>query len=96
MFGQPIEYYDKKILWTIGDTLGRTLKVDANTSRRANEELGDVFVTERTKFARLCIDVDLNKILRSQFELNNKTYSVEYEGLQLVCFMCGKYGHNFG
>ncbi|KAG4999130.1 hypothetical protein JHK87_020202 [Glycine soja] len=62
----PIEYYDKKILWTIGDTLGRTLKVDANTSRRANEELGDVFVTERTKFARLCIDVDLNKILRSQ------------------------------
>ncbi|KAJ1423981.1 Zinc finger, CCHC-type [Sesbania bispinosa] len=49
--------------------------------------------TERGKFARLCVEVDWKKPLISQFELLGRDYSVEYEGLFLICFTCGKYGH---
>ncbi|KAJ1418752.1 Ribonuclease H-like superfamily [Sesbania bispinosa] len=31
--GLPVEYYDRKILWRIGDTLGHTIKIDNNTLR---------------------------------------------------------------
>ncbi|KAJ1403694.1 Zinc finger, CCHC-type [Sesbania bispinosa] len=51
------------------------------------------FETERAKFARICIEIDLNKILISQFSLEKRIYNVEYEGLHLVCFQCGRYGH---
>ncbi|KAJ1378290.1 Zinc finger, CCHC-type [Sesbania bispinosa] len=47
----------------------------------------------RGKFARLCIEVDLRKCLVAKFQLNNQVYAVEYEGLHLVCFACGLYGH---
>lgn len=30
----------------------------------------------------------------SQFELDGKVQKVEYEGLPVICFMCGRYGHN--
>lgn len=39
------------------------------------------------------MEIDLRKILHSRFELNGRTYSVEYEGLNLICFSCGRYGH---
>lgn len=48
---------------------------------------------ERVKYASLCIEVDFRKILVSKFELLNRVYNVEYEGLHLVCFECGRYGH---
>ncbi|KAJ1439231.1 hypothetical protein SESBI_02602 [Sesbania bispinosa] len=31
--GLSVEYYDRKILWRIGDTLGHTIKIDNNTLR---------------------------------------------------------------
>ncbi|KAJ1415928.1 Zinc finger, CCHC-type [Sesbania bispinosa] len=36
---------------------------------------------------------DLNKLLISKFSLEGRVYYVEYEGLHLVCFHCGLYGH---
>ncbi|KAJ1395323.1 Zinc finger, CCHC-type [Sesbania bispinosa] len=88
----PIEYYDRTILGKIGDTIGRTVRIDSNTMKPKNG-VWDETVTERGKFARLCIEVDLRRSLVSQFELLGRTYSVEYEGLYLICFSCGKYGH---
>ncbi|KAJ1381518.1 hypothetical protein SESBI_45068 [Sesbania bispinosa] len=38
--GLPIEYYDDHVLWRIGDVVGKTLKVDANTSRFIEDEEG--------------------------------------------------------
>ncbi|KAJ1441395.1 Ribonuclease H-like superfamily [Sesbania bispinosa] len=89
----PIEYYDNHVLWRIGDVVGRTVKVDANTSRFIEDEEGLSMITERGKFARICVEVDLRKILISRFKLNGRLYSVEYEGLNLICFNCGCFDH---
>ncbi|KAJ1378330.1 Zinc finger, CCHC-type [Sesbania bispinosa] len=90
--GLPIEYYDKRVLWRIGNVLGKTVKVDANTLSEKGNINGD-FSTERAKFARICIEVDLNRILISKFDLEGRIFPVEYEDLHLVCFQCGRYGH---
>ncbi|KAJ1443237.1 Zinc finger, CCHC-type [Sesbania bispinosa] len=88
----PVEYYDQLILKRIGDTLGRTVKIDGNTLKEKVVGLGELY-TERAKFARICIEVNLQQPLISRFELNGQRYKVEYEGLHLVCFKCGRYGH---
>ncbi|KAJ1394639.1 Zinc finger, CCHC-type [Sesbania bispinosa] len=53
----------------------------------------DEFMTDRAMFAGNCVEVDLRNVLVSTFELNNRYYKVEYEGLHLICFHCGRYGH---
>ncbi|KAJ1428917.1 hypothetical protein SESBI_08631 [Sesbania bispinosa] len=90
--GLPMEYYDRNILWRIGDTLGKTVKIDSNTLKPKDGCWGQS-TTEMGKFARLCIEVDLRKVLITKFELHGRNYSVEYEGLYLVCFGCGRYAH---
>jgi hypothetical protein len=80
--GLPIEYYDPKVLSFIGDRIGKTVKIDRNTSSQ-----------ERGKYARLCVEVDLNKPLLGMFDIKDKIYKVEYEGLHLLCLTCGRFGH---
>lgn len=48
---------------------------------------------QRGKYARICVEVDLDKPLLPMFEIKNHIYKVEYEGLHLLCLACGKYGH---
>ncbi|KAJ1408029.1 hypothetical protein SESBI_23885 [Sesbania bispinosa] len=55
--GLPIEYYDKHILWRIGSSLGFMLKIDNNTLRQKGASTDDEFITERGKFARICVEV---------------------------------------
>lgn len=76
--GLPIEYYDFKILSFIGHRSGRTVTVDKN-----------ILGQERGKYARLCVEVDLTKSLLAMFELKRQTYTIEYEGLHLLCPACG-------
>ncbi|KAL4286763.1 hypothetical protein AHAS_Ahas19G0118700 [Arachis hypogaea] len=78
----PIEYYDKRFLGTVGDQIGKTLKVDMNTANQSRE-----------KFAKLCMKIDLNKPLDAKYLVNGQNYFIEYEGLHMVCFKCGKFGH---
>jgi hypothetical protein len=80
--GLPIEYYDAKILHYIGNRIGQMVKVDRNT-----------LLQERGKYARVCVEVDLNKPLLAMFELKGEVYKVEYEGLHMLCRRCGKFGH---
>jgi hypothetical protein len=70
------------VLHYIGDRIGKTVKVDRNT-----------IFQERGKYARVCVEVDLNKPLLAMFELKGKVYKVEYEGLHMMCRSCGKFGH---
>ncbi|KAL7173820.1 hypothetical protein ACSBR2_033142 [Camellia fascicularis] len=50
----PIEYYDEKMLFHIAKTIGKPLKIDLNTT-----------TSSRGKYARVCIEMDLNKPLIS-------------------------------
>lgn len=68
------------------------MKVDNNTLRQRDEEK-DGYMTERAKFARICVEVDLQKVLVPTFELYGRVYKVEYEGIQMICSHCGRYGH---
>ncbi|KAF7833178.1 LIM domain-containing protein A-like [Senna tora] len=86
----PIEYYEKHILWRLGDLFGKTLKIDEHTLKEQN---GKVEV-ERANFARVCKEIDLRKKLLSKFRQFGRVHHIEYEGLRLVCFDCGKFGHN--
>ncbi|KAL4389891.1 hypothetical protein AHAS_Ahas03G0090400 [Arachis hypogaea] len=83
--GLPIEYYNRTILEKIGNIIGRTLKVDSNTAE-----------VSREKFARICVEVDLEKPLTTNYMINGVKYAVEYEGVHLVCFACGRVGHDKG
>ncbi|KAH9704135.1 hypothetical protein KPL70_011340 [Citrus sinensis] len=59
------------------------IKIDANTTSSMRE-----------CFARIAVTISLAKPLVSQFELDGKVQKVEYEGLPVICFMCGRYGHS--
>ncbi|KAJ1422816.1 Zinc finger, CCHC-type [Sesbania bispinosa] len=89
----PIEFYDDHILWIIRDVVGHTINIDQNTLRQYEDIVGTSMVMERGKFARIFVEVDLRKVLISRFRLNGRVYHVEYEGLHLICFNCGRFGH---
>ncbi|KAF7827642.1 reverse transcriptase [Senna tora] len=79
----PIELYDTKFLYTLGNLIGKVLRVDANTTHQI-----------RGKFARLCVELDLSKPLLSQYYVHGRVRNIEYEGLHLICFECGVYSHD--
>ncbi|KAF7811991.1 ribonuclease H [Senna tora] len=64
-------------------SLGKVLKIDVNTTLQA-----------RGKCARMCIEVDLTKLLLSKYSIHGKIRKTEFEGLHLICFECGVYGHD--
>ncbi|XP_050222758.1 uncharacterized protein LOC126672849 [Mercurialis annua] len=78
----PIHYYNKKVLRHIGAMVGKVIKIDYCTE-----------AAERGKFARIAVELDLNKPLVSQFRLDGNVQFVEYECLPRICFECGKFGH---
>ena len=66
----------------LGSKLGKSVKIDTAKS-----------LASRGRFARMCVEVDLTKPLISKFNLRRRTRRIEYEGIHLICFGCGKYGH---
>lgn len=76
------ELLDEEILSSIGDMVGRTVKVDPLS-----------LTGLRSKFARVCVEVDLVIPLIPSLTVLDMPQRVEYEGLHLICFQCGKYGH---
>lgn len=80
--GLNVEYFRTNVMMKIGNLIGTTVKVDAHTMGQA-----------RGKFARLCVELDLSKPLIPFIEVEGRTYEVVYEGIQLVCFECGCFGH---
>ncbi|CAN1756366.1 hypothetical protein LINPERHAP1_LOCUS6118 [Linum perenne] len=47
----------------------------------------------RARYAWVCVEVDLSKLLLGRYVIEYRTYFVEYESLEMVCFSCGLYGH---
>ncbi|KAJ1379912.1 hypothetical protein SESBI_46471 [Sesbania bispinosa] len=56
--------------------------IDENTS-----------IHTRSRFPRICIEVDLRDKLIPYFNALGRTFKVEYERLHMICFECGKYRH---
>lgn len=77
-----MEYYNERVLLALGNLVGRALKVDNNTH-----------LTSRGKFARVCVEIDLNKPIVPKLFVDDRWINVEYEGLPLFCFHCGIIGH---
>ena len=78
----PIEYYHAEALHQIGKTIGNVLRVDTHTA----------FET-RGRFARLCIQVDVNKPLATAILIGKFEQPICYEGIHKLCFVCGRVGH---
>ncbi|KAJ8433602.1 LOW QUALITY PROTEIN: hypothetical protein Cgig2_016532 [Carnegiea gigantea] len=78
-----VEYFNKNFLLNkIGSKIGRVLRVEHTTE-----------TVEKGQYTRLSVEVDLTKPLLSKFQLNVRIWQIQYEGLCMVCFHCGKQGH---
>ncbi|KAK4267720.1 hypothetical protein QN277_024463 [Acacia crassicarpa] len=78
----PHELYNVESIRRIGNMIGRTLKIDRTTA-----------FSEKGSFARMCVEVDLQRPLLPGFSHLGEERRFEFEGLHLVCFSCGRYGH---
>lgn len=77
-----MEYYEPEVLHKIAKMVGHPIKMDINTA-----------LANRAKYARICVEVDLELPLLPEFELRGKSYAIEYEYIYSICFNCGKVGH---
>lgn len=78
----PVNFYHKTILMGIAKGLGRPIKVDLTTLK-----------FERTRYARICVEVNLNKPLNGTMMVNGERYFVSYEVISSICSTCGIYEH---
>lgn len=77
-----MEIFDEEALVDMGDLIGRIVKVVPISV--------EVY---RGRYARVCMEIDLNKLLLPSISVFYEPQLVEYEGLHLICFSCGKYRH---
>ncbi|GAU32943.1 hypothetical protein TSUD_153600 [Trifolium subterraneum] len=73
-----MEYYDESLLLALATAVGRPIKVDMHT-----------LDASRGKFARVCIEIELDKPVVGKVWFRDFWYKVEYEGLHLLCQRCG-------
>ncbi|KAI9113048.1 hypothetical protein K1719_015980 [Acacia pycnantha] len=78
----PHELYNVESIRRIGNMIGKTLKIDRTTT-----------FLEMGGFTRMYVEVDLQKPLLLGFCHFGDERRFVYEGLHLVCFTFGKYGH---
>lgn len=82
----PIEMWDGETLETVTAHLGNLLKVDSLTASLS-----------RSRFARVCIKIDLSKPLCHSFWVGDDSHRVFvvvlYERLPTFCYTCGVIGH---
>lgn len=79
----PMEFYDDFILKKVAAPIGKFIRIDKTTS-----------YTTRGKFAIICIEVDLTQPLVQKVFIGGRWQRVEYEALRMLCFHCGKFGHD--
>ena len=76
-------YYDEEVLFTLANAASVAIKIDHNTLK-----------ISRGKFARVCGEIDLTKLVVGRVCVEGKWYTIEYEGLHIICSHCGCYGHH--
>lgn len=66
----PIELYEAEVLKQIGESLGRVLRIDAHTAMEV-----------QGKYVRLCIQIDVNKLLVDTILIGRFEQPMTYEGI---------------
>lgn len=66
----------------VGSKLGQLLKIDTCTS-----------TTTRGRYARICIEVLLERPLKTHRNIGNHRQSLLYKGISILCTSCGHLGH---
>lgn len=77
-----IEFYDPVILKKIGSMIGPVLRIDEHTATNT-----------RGRFARLCVQVCLDKPLVKTIHIGKFRQLVVYEGIHSLCFSYGRLDH---
>ncbi|XP_061371286.1 uncharacterized protein LOC133313890 [Gastrolobium bilobum] len=76
----------------MGNMVGRTLRIDENSLRISGQgQLQDI--TDRGRFVPICVEIDLSKSFLSKSRIKQRQLLIGYEGLHMICFLCGQYGH---
>lgn len=78
----PIEYYEVEVLKKIENLVGNVLRIDTHTAAEA-----------RGRFARLCVQVDVDKPLVINLIIGGIHQPVNYKGVHRLCFSRGRIGH---
>lgn len=78
-----VEYFDSAFLSKIGSKIGKILRIDQTTAQAV-----------RGQFTRISVEIDLTKPLLAKFWLKGRIWRIQYEGLHMICFKCGCWGHN--
>ncbi|CAN1138934.1 hypothetical protein LINPERHAP2_LOCUS10965, partial [Linum perenne] len=79
----PIVFYHPQILTALGNLIGRTVRIDFQTQN-----------VNRGKFARLAMEINVEEALAPVIVLDGTRQKVDYENIPMLCFDCGKVGHN--
>lgn len=77
-----MELFDEEVLFALGNAVGKVINVDDTTPSAS-----------RRKYARACVEIDLGAPLILSIMVLGCKQKVEYEGLFLIFFDCGKYSH---
>ena len=78
----PIEYYNPEALIHIGKSIDNVLRVDSH-----------IAMETRGRYARRCVQVDVDKPLPTAVLIRKCEQTICYEGLQSLCFSCGRIRH---
>ena len=78
----PIEYCNPEALLHIGNSISNVLQIDLHTAMET-----------RGRYARICVQVDRDKLLSTAVLIGKFEQPICYEGLQRLCFSCGRIGH---
>ena len=70
LYELPIELYEAEVLKELGETIGKVLRIDAHTAMEA-----------RGRYARICIQIDINQPLVNTILIGRFEQPVSYEGI---------------
>ena len=74
----PIEYYDMEVLKQIGKYIGNVLRINTHTASES-----------RGRYARLCIQVDVEKPLTTSLIIGGIKQPISYEGIHKISHVSG-------
>ncbi|CAN0875277.1 hypothetical protein LINGRAHAP2_LOCUS10731 [Linum grandiflorum] len=79
----PLHNYNDNLLYAIASYIGTPLKIDQHTA-----------LASRGKYARDCVQVDLDKSLMPSIGWRRSEIKTEYEGIHVICMNYGFAGHH--